>query len=576
MRRMNKPNRSLTALSFATFAAALLLTARPLRAEERPKDEVDLAVIHRIKAEAFRSGKVMDHLFWLTDANGPRLTGSPGFQTAADWAVKALQGFGAKGAQQEKWGRFGRSWSLQHFSAALVAPSYSPLIGMPQAWSGATKGLQTAEVYYAPLRTREEAQDWHDLDKRAAQIQRFIAAHKGKLRGKIVLLRELREFETPTRMAVERLDDLKLAKLGPAPEILVPVELEWPLRRLPSDPKKRAALLQNVPLEVMADYWNRMHAVNDPLWTFLNDEGAVAAFTTDDRGDGALVFVEAAGGVHVGAPVPPPIVTLAPESYGRLVRLADKHVPVKIELDVRSQIHDDVDGINVVAELPGGKKKDEVVMLGAHLDSWHAGTGAADNAAGSAVMIEAFRILKALDLKLDRTVRIALWSGEEQGLYGSRNYVKNHFGDAVTMSLKPAHAKLAGYFNVDNGSGKIRGVYLQGNDMVRPIFEKWLQPFKDLGATTITIRNTGGTDHLPFDGLGLPGFQFIQDPLDYETRTHHSHLDVADHIEPGDLMQAAAIVASFVYNTANRPTLLPRKPLPPPLPARKETVAERQ
>ena len=573
MRRMPTPSRRV-AWSFALLAAAF---AQPLRADDAPppppKDDVDLSIVHRIKAEAFRGSRVMDHLFWLTDANGPRLSGSPGFQSAADWAVKALQGYGGKNVQQEKWGKFGRSWSLQHFSAALVQP-YAPLIGMPQAWSGSTKGPQTAEVYYAPLRTRDEAQDWHDLDKRAAQVQRFIAAHKGKLRGKIVLLRELREFETPSKLAIERLDDLKLAKLTPAPDVLPPVEIEWPVRKLPSEPKKRAAFFQSVPLEVMADYWERMHAVNDALWTFLNQEGAVAAFTTDDRGDGALIFVEAAGGVQMGAPVPPPIVTLAPESYDRLVRMAEKRVPVQVALDVQATIHDDVDGINVVAELPGGKKKDEVVMLGAHLDSWHAGTGAADNAAGSAVMIEAFRILKALNLKLDRTVRLALWSGEEQGLYGSRNYVKNHFGDQVTMSIKPAHAKLAGYFNVDNGSGKIRGVYLQGNDMVRPIFEKWLAPFKDLGANTLTIRNTGGTDHLPFEGVGLPGFQFIQDPLDYETRTHHSHLDVADHIEPGDLMQAAAIVASFVYNTANRHDLLPRKPLPLPLPAKKEPVAE--
>ncbi|HEY8089054.1 MAG TPA: M20/M25/M40 family metallo-hydrolase, partial [Polyangiaceae bacterium] len=221
---------------------------------------------------------------------------------------------------------------------------------------------------------------------------------------------------------------------------------------------------------------------------------------------------------------------------------------------------------NVVAELPGGSKRDELVILGAHLDSWHAGTGATDNGAGSAVMLEAFRLLATLHLPLERTVRLVLWSGEEQGLHGSRAYVKEHFGDPVTMALKPEHAKVSVYLNLDNGSGKIRGVYLQENDMARPIFESWLAPFKDEGAATLTLKNTGGTDHLSFDAVGLPGFQFIQDPLDYGSRTHHSSLDVYEHAQAGDLMQAAVIVASFVYEAANRAEMFPRKPLPPPLP----------
>jgi Zn-dependent M28 family amino/carboxypeptidase len=228
-----------------------------------------------------------------------------------------------------------------------------------------------------------------------------------------------------------------------------------------------------------------------------------------------------------------------------------------------------LDGSDVVAEIPGRAKRDEIVMLGAHLDSWHSGTGATDNAAGSAVVLEAMRILKTLGLPMDRTVRLALWTGEEQGLLGSRGYVKNHFADPVTMRTLPEHAKLSGYFNVDNGTGKIRGVYLQGNDMMRPIFKAWLAPFDDMGATTISIQDTGGTDHLPFDAVGLPGFQFIQDPLDYGSRTHHSNIDVYDHVQESDLMQAAAILASFVYDAATRPELLPRKPMPAPLPPKR-------
>jgi Zn-dependent M28 family amino/carboxypeptidase len=249
----------------------------------------------------------------------------------------------------------------------------------------------------------------------------------------------------------------------------------------------------------------------------------------------------------------------------------ERKVPVKVEVELRARFHDDnPDGVNVIAEIPGGKKKDEVVMLGAHLDSWHGGTGATDNAAGSAVVLEAFRILKTLNVPMERTVRLALWSGEEEGLFGSRGYVREHFGDPVTMALKPEHARLAAYFNIDNGTGKIRGVYLQGNDMVRPIFEQWLSPFSDMGATALSIRNTGGTDHESFDAVGLPGFQFIQDPLDYDTRTHHSTLDVYDHLQAGDLMQASAILASFVYNAATRPEMLPRKPLPKALPPKRE------
>ena len=264
------------------------------------------------------------------------------------------------------------------------------------------------------------------------------------------------------------------------------------------------------------------------------------------------------------------MISLAPEPYDRLCRLAEKKIPAKVELEMEARFYDDApDGTNVVAEIPGGAKKGEVVMLGAHLDSWHSGTGATDNAAGSAVVLEAMRILKTLGLPMRRTVRLALWTGEEQGIFGSRGYVKNHFADPVTMQTLPEHAKLAGYFNVDNGTGKIRGVYLQGNDMMRPVFKAWLAPFEDLGATTISIRDTGGTDHLPFDAVGLPGFQFIQDPLDYSSRTHHSNIDVYDHVQAGDLMQASAIVASFVYNAATRPEMLPRKPLPKPLPAKR-------
>ena len=537
-------------------------------------EDVDLATVHRIKAAAFQGSKVMDHLFWLTDVNGPRLTGSPGFQAAADWAVRNLQEWGATGARLEKWGTFGRGWSMSRFAAHMTAPAYAPLPGVPKAWSGATNGPVTGEAVYAPLVPKDETTLPTDVEKLAVRIRQYAEQHKGRLRGKIVLITAPRELEPPTEPASRRYDDSRLTSIAAAPEPFAASPVEWPITKLPADPKELERFWASAPLEMSADYWQREQRVRSGLNAFFKDEGVLAVLGTDDRGDGGIVFAENGGSWEAGAPVPPPIVALAPEPYDRLVRLVEKKVPVTVEVQLDARFHDDApDGANVVAEIPGGKKKDEVVMLGAHLDSWHAGTGATDNAAGCAVVLEAFRILKALGLPMDRTVRLALWGGEEQGLFGSRGYVKEHFGDPVTMALKPEHAKLAGYFNVDNGTGKIRGVYLQGNDMVRPLFEAWLAPFRDLGATTLSIRNTGGTDHESFDAVGLPGFQFIQDPLDYGSRTHHSSLDVYDHVQSGDLMQASAVLASFVFDAATRPERLPRKPMPKPLPARKADTA---
>jgi Zn-dependent M28 family amino/carboxypeptidase len=299
--------------------------------------------------------------------------------------------------------------------------------------------------------------------------------------------------------------------------------------------------------------------------TFLLDEGVLAVVQDDRRARDGIDFAEAAGSYDAKNPAAPPTFVVTSEQYNRLVRLLQNKTNVEMQVNLKARISDNsVDAYNISAEIPGGSKRDQIVMVGAHFDSWHTGTGATDNAAGSAVMMEVVRILKALDLKMDRTVRIALWSGEEQGLLGSKAYVKEHFGDPKTMKLTAAHAKLSGYFNLDNGSGKIRGVYLQGNDAMRPVFEQWLEPFRDLGVTTITIRNTSGTDHLSYDAVGLPGFQFIQDPLDYMTVTHHSSMDVYDHAIPGDLMQAAAVIASVVYDAATRPDMLPRKELPKP------------
>jgi carboxypeptidase Q len=538
----------------------------PSRSDGKP----DLVVVNRIKEEAFRRGQVMDLLFWLTDVNGPRLTGSPGLRSAADWAVRTLGAWGASNPHLEPWGHFARAWTVQRFELSLVEPSYARLAGVPKAWSRGTAGAVTGALVAAPLYPEHvDRDDRYDIGRLTARVRAYVAAQKGKLRGKLVLIDPPRDLQVPKEADAPRLDDKKLSEMTLAPELHAPVAWTWPLMRMPRDPDKRADLVASLPFDVLFDFYDRSRHVMDELWKFFADEGVLGVFGTDDRGEGALVFAESTGAWEASQPWPPPVIAMAPEDYDRLARLADKKVAARVRLDDAVATSDkDEDAYNVVAELPGGSKHDEVVILGAHLDSWHAGTGATDNGAGSAVMLEAMRILKALGLPLDRTVRLVLWTGEEQGLRGSRAYVKEHFGDPVTMALKPEHAKVAGYFNLDNGSGRIRGVYLQGNDMARPVFEQWLAPFKDEGAANITLRDTGGTDHLSFDAVGLPGFQFIQDPLDYSSRTHHSSLDVYEHAQAADLMQAAAIVASVVYDAANRPDPMPRKPLPPPLPAK--------
>ncbi|MFQ5719964.1 MAG: M28 family peptidase [Acidobacteriota bacterium] len=536
-------------------------------AAPRAGEEVDLSVVHRIKEEAFRHSQVMEHLYHLADVNGPRLTASPGFNSAARWAAEALKDWGLAGAKLEPWGTFGRSWSLNRYAGRMVRPVYAPLGGIPLAWTGGTDGPVRAAVIAAPLYPTESSEDVRfDLERLQAYFEKYAAEHRGELRGKIVLLHRAREMEEPTRAASRRHDTESLSGLYEAPEPLAEVAYDLPLTRLPEDRKERRRLMASLPLEVMADFWQRRSRVRGTLNAFLRDEGVVAVLTTDERGDGAIAFGESAASWQSGAVTPPPVIALPPEPYDRILRLVAHHEAVEVELDVDVSLPDEpVDGVNVVAERPGhGKHADEIVMVGAHLDSWHGGTGATDNGAGSAVALEAIRILSALDLDMDRSIRIALWSGEEQGLYGSRGYVRKHFADPVTMKLRPEHAKLSGYFNLDNGTGKIRGAYLQGNDMMRPIFAAWLQPFADMDATTISIRNTGGTDHLSFDAVGLPGFQFIQDPLDYGSRTHHSDLDVVDHIQEADLMQASAIMATVLYHAATREEMLPRKPLPEP------------
>jgi carboxypeptidase Q len=525
----------------ACAAAAMVLMLVPVAAQP-PAEKIDYDAIYRIKDEGFARSKVMEIESWVTDVYGPRLTNSPNYRKAGDWAVKQLSEWGLANVKLEPWGPFGRGWSNDKLYAQALTPTPFPIIGYPKAWTSGTNGLISGEAILADIQSDED-----------------YAKFKGKLRGKFVFITALREVLPSLTPLGHRYTETELTDLesetdsrgrggrggradGPGPQ---------------GDPGRQAGPgRQQFGGSSLA---KRMQ--------FFKDEGALAVIDASARGDGGTVFVGGAQGVSrdPGTDAGLPQVTLAIEHYGRLARAMEKGVPVTLEMDIKNTFSDDnPQSFNVVADIPGTEKAAEIVMLGAHFDSWHAGTGATDNAAGSAVMMEAMRILKQSGVKVRRTVRLGLWGGEEQGLLGSRAYVTEHFANRADMVLKPEHGRFAGYFNVDNGTGAIRGVYLQGNEAVAPIFEEWMKPFHNLGMTTLTIRDTGGTDHQSFDAVGLPGFQFIQDPVEYDTRTHHSNMDVYERIQEPDMKQNAVIVAAFVYNAANREEKLPRKPLPRP------------
>jgi carboxypeptidase Q len=537
---------------FVLCASATLLT----------QDAVDLTTIDRIKTEAFARSEVMEHLRNLTDVHGPRLTGSPMYEEAAKWAVDRLTSYGLANVHIERWGPFGRAWSADEYSAELVSPHYARLAAMPLAWSAPTQGALTGEPIATPLEVDFES----GPKSMQASFESFRREWTGKLRGRILLLSPAQATPPREKALFSRLSDSELAQLAvaPRPSNLGRVtridDLEWPKK-----PEEMFELFMSMPEPLLDQLIDRIDELSLERSRFFQREGVAAVVMSDRRAREGLLAAEAAGPFHASEPLATPTFVVSAEQYDRVLRLLKDKQRVSLRLSLKVTASDrDVEGGNVVAEIPGGARKDEIVMVGAHFDSWHSGTGATDNGAGSAVMIEVMRILKALDLRLDRTVRLALWGGEEQGLLGSRAYVKAHFADPATMELGPEFEKLSGYFNLDNGSGRIRGVYLQEHEAMRPLFEQWLAPFRDLGVTTIAIRNTGGTDHLAFTRVGLPGFQFIQDPLDYGTVTHHTSADTYEHAIPADLMQASAVIASVVYDAANRPERLPRRALPKP------------
>jgi len=500
--------------------------------------EGDEAMIAKFREEGLQHSQVMQHAFYLTDVSGPRLTASPGFMNAAQWAKSKLESWGLKNVQIESWGEFGKGWQQERCYVAMTKPYYAPFIAQPKAWTGSTPGNKTTNADVVLIKATDSA---------------GLMQYAGKLKDKIVMLWSNDTLKNGFKADAARYTDEELDKMAKAE---------------PQQPGQQGNRFQGNP-SLRQTFQARMAFTRALNNFYLQEKPALVL--SSSRGTEGTIFVQSGGQYAKDAAEAPATVVLSSDDYLRVQRLANAGIAVQIEADVRTKfLTKDLNGYNVVGEIPGTdpKLKDEVVMIGGHLDSWHGATGATDNAAGCSVMLEAIRLLKASGFQPRRTIRIALWGGEEEGLFGSRNYVKMHVGDPATMQLQPLQSKISAYYNLDNGTGKIRGVYLQGNEAVRPIFAKWLEPFKDLGASTLTINNTGGTDHLSFDAVGVPGFQFIQDEIEYDTRTHHSNMDTYDHLIPDDLKQAATIVATFVYNTSQRDEMMPRKELPKPREAR--------
>jgi hypothetical protein len=531
--------------SISLFILGLTIAGNPgvSYGAQSAQEQVDLNATNRIKEEAFSHSQIMETIGYMTDVIGPRLTGSPNLKKAEEYAADRLREWGVSNVHLEAWGPFGRGWSLEDFTARMITPSFSSLIAYPKAWSPGTNGTVRGEVVFLDAKTMA------DLDK-----------YKGRLKGRIVLISPARAVAPNFQPEGRRASDEELLKLENA-----------------EPPKDSQGFVMSPEQRASAE-------LTFSKWRLVYSEGA-AVVLEPGRGDAGTVYVTSAvippaidapfeNRPHpwdVNKPAVVPQVVVAAEQYNRIIRLLGRHVPVELEVSINTRFYDqDTMSYNVIGEIPGTDLKDEVVMIGGCIDSWHAGTGATDNAAGVGVALEVMRILKSLDLKPRRTIRIGLWSAEEQGAFGSRAYVAAHFarraaaapdqGGPPRFEFKPEYEKFSCYFNLDYGTGKIRGIYLQGNAAVRPIFREWLAPFKDLGASTTTIANIG-SDQVSFDEIGLPGFGFIRDYMEGSTRTAHTNMDVYDHVLEDDLKQSAVIAASFVYNAATRPEKLPRKRL---------------
>ncbi len=526
---------------------ALVLASACLAASTAAQSPIDLGTISRIKQEALTRSRAMDHVAWMSDVYGPRVTGTPNFQRASEWAMKQLTEWGLANVRQERFA-FGQGWRVERFSAHMIAPEPQPLIGYPRTFSPSTKGTISGDVVRVDIRS--------DAD---------FAKYKGTLKDKIVLPQAARRV----RMLEDRII-LRMNEEDTAEALTTPIPAAGGSGGADATGAAGATGVKGPTVPPL----------NERIAQFFVTEGVAAVLERGSdsdmsaggsdmswqtqRVDGGTIFPGGGGSRDPKTLAQVPSATIAVEHYNRMVRILEKNIPVRVELNIQATFYPEAagtpNGINILAEIPGGDLAEEVVIMGAHFDTTPGATGATDNATGSAAMMEAVRIIKSLGLRPRRTIRVALWGGEEQGLLGSRAYVAEHYG--TEASPKPAHATVAAYYNLDNGTGKIRGIWGQGNLGAMALFREWIESVEDLGVDLIGPRSVGATDHAAFDSAGIPGFQFIQERLEYNSRTHHSNMDFVDRVQREDLVQQAAVAAVFAWYTANWPEKLPRKVIP--------------
>jgi len=532
----------------AAAACVALLFVSTAPAQERDGDKVDLATLTQLKREAFQHSQVMENLYYMSEVYGPRVNNSRNHRAAAEWAMQQMKTWGLQNVHLEKWGPFGYGWQIKKYYGALETPAYASLIGFPLAWTPGTNGPITAEAVLAPLHSEED-----------------FAKYRGKLKGKIVLIFDPRELAMHTEPDAHRLTDAEIEDRTKTPD---PSRTGFGGAR-PGVAAPRPGEFTPASLSTAAPSGR---ILRNKVNTFLKEEGVAVALTPGYNGDGGTIFASYGGSQDPKDPVGPPMAAITPEQYNRVCRLLQHGTTPKLTFDIETEYQkDDLMGFNVIGEIPGTTKADEVVMLGGHFDSWQGGTGATDNGTGSSVALEAVRILAASHKPMARTVRVALWGGEEEGLYGSLAYVQQHFAPRDTMKKTPEYDKLDVYFNDDSGSGKFRAVSALGNAQLAAIFQSWIAPVKDLGIETVVgltagpTTEPGGTDSTSFSWIGLDGIGFMQDSLEYGSRTHHSNMDLYDRVQKGDVMQGALLEAWFAYNAATRPEMLPRIETPEPL-----------
>ena len=502
---------------------------------------LDPATIARVRDEATTRSKVYEHVWWLSEVYGPRVTGTPAFSQASDWAMTQFRAWGLANVHQERWA-FGQGWTIQRFSATMVELQSAVLIGAPRNYSPSTSGTVSSDVVRVQIGSEAD-----------------FAKYAGTLRGKIVVMQPTRVVRMLEGPVILRMDD------GPWwTEAATPVE-PAPAATPPPGAAEAARARQQLALTI------QKFLVDEGVGVLLErgNDADTAAGGSDltwrtQMTDGGTIFPGGGGSRDPKAPAQVPSATLAVEHYNRLIRLIDRNVSVRMEVNIQTAFHAEgvqPNGINTIAEIPGTDLAHEVVIMGAHMDGVPYATGATDNATGTAAMMEAVRAIQALGLEPRRTIRVALWGGEEQGLLGSRAYVAEHYWDATANKPKADHANVAAYFNLDNGTGRIRGIWGQANKGALPIFEKWGEPLKALGWKMASPRSVAATDHSSFDNVGLPGFQFIQERLEYNSRSHHSNMDTFDRVQKADAEQQGAVAAVFAWQAANWAEKLPRKPM---------------